>query len=461
MDLEGSIPFFVFTPKPARFQAYPASCTLDCNEECMARYLLKRRDDDEVADIASRYGGRPEAARSARMDELVRFRAAQGPMVEALEWIRDTDAALAPTPPSLTPMLTTGFCVVDLAPGSAERLRADLPAYEVIEDRPMAIIHPVDSRPSPVPHADAPWRWTHEMMGIRGLRDRGLSGQGVRVAVLDTGVDGGHPELAGKVDSAVRLYALADKLTWVREPVSEDTDTEGGHGTHVAGLIAGNDVGVAPQAKLSSCVMFPNRLASEPGNITNFVAALEWVAKECKADPELRVVNMSAGLLGFKTDIELLTIVRRLVDICMVVPVFAIGNDGRNRTRSPGNYDVPLSVGACDKRRRIAPFSGGGVIHCENHAFTVPDLVAPGVDVYSCAPGGRYVMKDGTSMAAPFVSGVAALLLERYPAASPHDIIDAILCTTVDLGCPRDRQGGGLIEPTAALEYLKGSLADP
>jgi subtilisin family serine protease len=102
----------------------------------------------------------------------------------------------------------------------------------------------------------------------------------------------------------------------------------------------------------------------------------------------------------------------------------------------------------------VASFSGGAVIHHENHAFTVPAVVAPGVDVYSCVPAGAYVHQDGTSMATPLVSGVAALLCERYPRATPHDIMDAILSTCSKLDCDRERQGHGMVDAEKALAYL-------
>jgi minor extracellular serine protease Vpr len=102
----------------------------------------------------------------------------------------------------------------------------------------------------------------------------------------------------------------------------------------------------------------------------------------------------------------------------------------------------------------VAPFSSGGVIHHANHAFAVPSLVAPGVAVYSCVPGG-YHLKAGTSMATPLVTGCVALLREKYPRATPYDIMDALLSTCASLGAsPRERQGAGVVDADAALAYL-------
>jgi subtilisin family serine protease len=131
-----------------------------------------------------------------------------------------------------------------------------------------------------------------------------------------------------------------------------------------------------------------------------------------------------------------------------------VGNEGRGTSRSPGNYDAPISVGACDARKRVASFSGGGTIVVDNHQFFVPDVVAPGVDVYSSVPGGQFRSLDGTSMATPVVSGVAALLLEKHPSATNLDLVDALVSTCVDLGYAQDRQGRGLVSFAGADAQL-------
>jgi subtilisin family serine protease len=208
----------------------------------------------------------------------------------------------------------------------------------------------------------------------------------------------------------------------------------------VAGLICGKTVGVAPGTKVTSGVMIPGGR----GNLSDFILALEWAA----ALPEVQIVNLSAGIPGYLPEMQ--AVVGDLLAVG-ILPVFAVGNEGRNRTRSPGNYIEPLSVGATDRRNRVAGFSGGGVLIADNHQYTVPDLVAPGAGVYSSVVGGGYEAWDGTSMATPIVTGVAALILEKRPNLTVTDLVDELLDTCRDLGAPPERQGKGLVQVKAAV----------
>lgn len=164
-------------------------------------------------------------------------------------------------------------------------------------------------------------------------------------------------------------------------------------------------MGVAPGARILNGVMIPGG----NGNVSDFVLALEWTARRS----DVQIVNMSAGIRGFTEG--LLQVVSEDIRTVGILPVFATGNEGRNKTRSPGNYIDPISVGASNRDDRVASFSSGGTLVTENHQYTVPDLVAPGEGVYSSVIGGGYEAWDGTSMATPVVAGVAALMLEKYP----------------------------------------------
>jgi subtilisin family serine protease len=177
------------------------------------------------------------------------------------------------------------------------------------------------------------------------------------------------------------------------------------------------------------------------GNLSDFILALEWALGR----PEVQIVNMSAGLPGYIADEPLLSIVSD-IQLAGVLSVFAIGNEGRNRTRSPGNYVEPLSVGASNRENRVAGFSGGGTIVAGSHQYNVPDLVAPGEAVLSSVVGGGYEAWDGTSMAAPIVSGVAALLLEKRPDFEVTELVETLLNSCRTLGLPADRQGRGVIQ---------------
>ena len=137
-----------------------------------------------------------------------------------------------------------------------------------------------------------------------------------------------------------------------------------------------------------------------------------------------------------------------------VLPVCASGNEGRDRTRSPGNYRSVLSVGASNERGRVAGFSSSGTLTVDNTTYNIPHLVAPGEQVYSSVVQGGYEAWNGTSMATPIVSGVAALLLERYPDLTVLDLREELLNRCQLLDQPEKRQGLGLIQVGDLSEFL-------
>jgi len=250
-----------------------------------------------------------------------------------------------------------------------------------------------------------------------------------------------HPELKDRVEQAVTFNVAQDR--WDVMDPSEDTDD---HGTHVAGIISGRDVGIAPGASIYSGVMIPEG----HGWTSDFILAMEWAMSM----PQIGIVNMSAGIPGFYDD--MLSTVQAMLGVG-ILPVFAIGNEGKSTFRSPGCYAEPVSVGACDRNKGVASFSGGATITYNHGNYTVPDLVAPGAGVYSCVPGGGYKSWNGTSMATPVVSGVAALLLEKYAGnITTHDLIDALLATCENLGYHYDvtRQGNGLVNFEDAARHI-------
>jgi subtilisin family serine protease len=306
----------------------------------------------------------------------------------------------------------------------------------VIQDRPLELIKPYSAGGAapdrPKQKLNRQDFWHLEAIGLLDAQSRKYKykGDGIGVAVLDTGIDGTHPDLT---DRMAMSYGL-NVGDWSVAQLPEHEDTEG-HGTHVAGLIAGAQTGVAPGVSLTNVVMLPNGM----GNLSDFLLALEWVAQQ----PAIQIVNMSAGLRGYLP--EMREAVSTLLSVG-VLPVFAIGNEGRNRTRSPGNYNESLSVGATTRSNRVAAFSGGGRLLIDNHLYYQPDVVAPGEDVYSCNRGGGYVKKSGSSMAAPIVAGVAALRLEENPSISVVDLTDELFRFASSLGEEPERQGYGMVQ---------------
>jgi subtilisin len=284
--------------------------------------------------------------------------------------------------------------------------------------------------------------WGLDALKIPQLWAAGITGKDVVVGHLDTGIDGAHPAFKGAIASFAE-FDLAGDIVRGAKP----TDS-GNHGTHTAGTIAGRKTfrgafGVAPDARLASAMVI------EGGQVIDrILAGMEWVVEQ-----DARVISMSLGLRGFTTAFQVVIDALRRND---VLPVIAVGNEGPRTSRSPGNYDNVLSVGAIDASYRVADFSGSQNFNRPNDPL-VPDLVAPGVEVLSCVPDNKYAEMNGTSMATPHIAGLAALLFQAKPSASAADVEQAILgACRLPASMKRERANRGLPDGVAAYTLLTG-----
>ena len=322
-----------------------------------------------------------------------------------------------------------GVHVMDADTVNRKEIADAFPEFHLIEDERFALIEPNKSE-SGVSKRNLDL-WHLNAIGLATARKAGFDGHGdgVGVAVLDTGIDA-VPEIAGRIKAAYSLNPAGD--AWKR---GKTHDTHG-HGTHVAGLIAGSTAGVAPGAELINVIALPGG----SGTMSGFVSAIELIA----GSPEISILNLSAGIPGYRDGMH--SAIAALLR-AGVLPVVAIGNEGRNTSRSPGNYREVISVGAINKAEKVANFSGGGSMVVENQSYPVPDLVAPGEGVTSCVKGTGFESWNGTSMATPIVSGVAALILERHPTISEPDLQGELLESVRTLpDIPESRQGEGLVQ---------------
>lgn len=297
--------------------------------------------------------------------------------------------------------------------------------------------------------------WGLDDLGIRKLWDKGITGKGVTVGLLDTGVDAEHPALKGKIDKFVMFQLDGTKVD------SKPFDNVG-HGTHCAGIICGSDPktkngpGVAPDAKLIVGSVLPNG----NGMFAQVLGGMEWILDpdgNPKTDDAPPIVSMSLGGIPDPDMTKIADMFQRQG----VMLVSSIGNDGAGVMGSPGSIPSVFSVGSYDKDRRIAYSSGGGIIDWEMdpyHDITVtkPDISAPGVDVYSCFPGGEYVELSGTSMACPHVAASSALLLSADKNLTNNDLANVLSKTADDLGKKGwdIRWGNGAINVNKAYENL-------
>lgn len=288
--------------------------------------------------------------------------------------------------------------------------------------------------------------WGLQRLEIEACWRRGFSGRGIRVGHLDTGVDGTLPALTGRVVE----YAEFDRDGFA-VPEAQPTDS-GSHGTHTAGLICGGrcnqySIGAAPDAELCS-----GRVIEGGKRLVRILAGLEWML-----DRQVRVVCISVGIPGYHPLFEIALKRLRRNGVLVVAP---IGNRGAGRTCSPANYDGVMAVGATDPENRVAHFSGSGVFKRATDYYK-PNLVAPGVDIPSAKPGGGLGLRSGSSMAAAYVAGVAALLWQAKPGATVDEIETAILTTCIPLSLATERRcGRGLINPRRALDAILSGGAE-
>jgi subtilisin len=319
-------------------------------------------------------------------------------------------------------------------------LRADPSVSKITAAPEFSLIRPVASEKASLRE---PNTWGLETMGIPELWNEGLSGRGVRVAHLDTGVDTTHPALR----NAVFQFAEFDRAGREKlgSPPSE-SDTEDAHGTHTAGTIAGRPVkgrhiGVAPGADLFSAMVIEGGAV-----VARILGGMDWAVSQ-----KVNILSMSVGIRGLVTDFLPIVDILRSNEI---LPVIAVGNEGPGTSRSPGNYPKALSVGAHDKQLEVADFSSSQrFVRKSQHV--VPDVVAPGVDVISAGLNGSYRSLSGTSMATPHVAGLAALLLEARPDASAAKLESAILSSAVPGTMDRDRVNRGAVDARRALEEIR------
>ncbi|MEO3803766.1 S8 family serine peptidase [Nonomuraea sp. B1E8] len=288
----------------------------------------------------------------------------------------------------------------------------------------------LDSKVKPVlehsvPQIGAPEAWA-----------AGYDGAGTTVAVLDTGVDAAHPDLAGKV---------AGQRDFTGEDVTGDPH---GHGTHVASTIAGAGTdgggkGVAPGARLLN-----GRVLGGDGfgRLSWIIDGMEWAAGEQRAE----IVNMSLG--SPEPGGPLTAAVSRLSEQHGTLFVVAAGNDGCDScVGAPGDAAEALTVGAVDREDRLADFSSKGPIVADQ--AVKPDVTAPGVDISAARPGGGHAAMSGTSMATPHVAGAAALLRQARPGVTGGELKSLLMATArPGQDIPVDAQGAGRIDVAAALK---------
>jgi serine protease AprX len=365
--------------------------------------------------------------------------------------------------------------VVDLPNRLLKQMAAHPSIFTIHHDRPVARFN---------------YR-TAVTVGTRAVQEMlGVTGAGITVAVVDSGIATWHDDLTNRSST---LYPYGDQrvsgfVDFVNGRLTPYDDS--GHGTHVAGIIAGNGydsngqkAGAAPDASLVALKVLD---ANGNGRISSVIAALEWVLANHRAY-NIRIVNLSVGAAiteSYWTD-PLTLAVKRVVDDGVVV-VAAAGNFGKNNLglpqyggiSAPGNAPWVLTVGASSTEGTavraddtVASFSSRGPTYIDWSAK--PDLVAPGTGTVSLLAAGStlqetkaafllpgttatanppYLSLSGTSMAAPVVSGTVALMLQANPRLTPN-AVKAILQYTAQTypGSDGLTEGAGFLNAVGAV----------
>ena len=271
----------------------------------------------------------------------------------------------------------------------------------------------------------------------QGAYQAGFAGDGVRVAILDTGIDLTHPDLTPNLD-----VGLGENCMTPGQPPQDGH----GHGTHVAGTVAAADndlgvIGVAPHARLVPFKVLDDSGSGEWSNLICAVDIITGYATDADPSNDIRVANMSlgdVGGIGTCTDGS----IREAICTSVAAGVTYIAAAGNSTVDAsgfiPAAFPEVIAVSAVTDLDGEPGGNGGCWLffyYCDdtlaefsNYGATI-DVAAPGTQIYSDWTGGGYATEMGTSMASPHVAGVAALLLSAFPTLTPADIEDRLKTT--------------------------------
>lgn len=259
------------------------------------------------------------------------------------------------------------------------------------------------------------------------------TGTGVRVAVVDSGVDHAHHDLVTRVDPVAGSSSAEPFGSLAALPVGPWSTSQDavGHGTNVAGVVAaerGNGLGLAG---VSEATVVPVKVEGV-GVVGNASMLAAGIGAALDAGVDVVQVSVSTG------DASALERVLERAEREGVLVVAAAGNQGQAEPRWPAAAGTVVAVGAVDEHARVWEASNGGV-----------DVVAPGVDVWTTSLGNGFEQVTGTSVAAPVVSGVGAMMLEACPDVSPGQAREALNATAIGLGT--GGSGWGLVQADGAV----------
>ena len=318
-----------------------------------------------------------------------------------------------------------------------------------------------------------------EVWNLQDSQNQALTGFGIDVAIIDTGVDYTHLDLGGCLGQDCKIIGGYDFVNNDNNPMDDH-----GHGTHVAATVAGKGLlnGVAPDARILAVKVLS---AGGSGSWSQVIAGINFATDpngDGDSSDHVDVANMSLGGSGNPDDVISLAVDNSTA--MGVVHAIAAGNSGPGASTigSPGAARTAITVAASCKGSQIgsnsyctnpiASFSSRGPLVWNEVDIQKPDIAAPGVLIcaarwgtsFGTAPtcfDDQHVRISGTSMATPHIAGVAALLKQAYPDYTPEQIKQTLKSTTRDIGMTYNDRGAGEVDVKAAIPFSSKILAAP
>ena len=325
----------------------------------------------------------------------------------------------------------SGFSFVTIAKKADQKTAAE----NLLKNKQVVFVEPNQQMKSTYIPEDPSYikQWYLNKIDMPKAWDQTKGSSKITVAVIDDGVQQDHPELKGKIISPYN--AVTGGTYYVPQE----------HATHVAGIIAASHnqsgiAGIAPNVKIMPINVFDGDEASDYD-----------VAKGIKyaADHHADIINMSLGSTGYSYLLDYYAAYAKSKGVFIVA---AAGNDGSFEKMYPAALDSVVGVSATDNADKVTFFS--------NHGSDI-DFAAPGLNIYSTVNDSKYNSLSGTSMAAPIVTGVAALVRSKNPFLTPDQVMSVLKKSTVDLGAKGrdDYYGYGRIDAYKAVENTPSPMS--
>ncbi|MDX1615254.1 MAG: S8 family serine peptidase [Candidatus Promineifilaceae bacterium] len=392
---------------------------------------------------ASRQAGTVEARQALVNDLQLAAAASQVDLLQTLKSLSDRGQAS-----QIRPLWIVNAVSVRIQGESLSALahRSDVAAIRLDQSRQYVEENKVTKVAQP---SEATWG-VAQVRAIHTWNGLGVTGEGVTIAIMDTGADWRHPALKANYRGVAEAGGVSHAGHWFDavEQTPAPIDPHG-HGTHVTGTTVGmNGIGVAPGAQWIAVRML-DRYGF--GYTSDILLAFQWLLAP-NGDVSLSPDIVNGSWSGAPQYAEFKPAIAAL-RAAGIIPVFAAGNSGpeQGSVGSPAAYDETVAIGASDDKDEAAWFSARGPsLWAEG---VKPDFVAPGTAVLSSLPGDEYGRLNGTSMAAPHASGILALLKAADPQATTAELLDYLRQTAHPIGnpVPNNDTGWGRLDAYAAV----------